>query len=243
MESKVYSSLFALVDSHLSQTSLKESSSNDTKRSLPIPNVKSLAHNGSVSESFLHSPQKRLPIPTLSENNSQILDKLSEQVANMLKAKERREIEEKQKLEEKMNKMETDEQDYVIDLMKALQTPCEPSKPVPEENHSKSSSTESIFELNFNDFDEDIPTIEPEPLLPCVTDMSYILKQKIKRAKCSTFGKVLTSRLKPVPAPYIREKIKSDIVRFDFSTKSPCDIIKEKLRKPTSSCTSNFNIV
>ncbi|XP_013178843.1 PREDICTED: uncharacterized protein LOC106125976 [Papilio xuthus] len=242
MESKVYSSLFALVDSHLSQTSLRESSSNDdTKRSLPIPNVKSLSHNGSVSESFLHSPNKRLPIPTLSENNSQILDKLSEQVANMLKAKEKREIEEKQKLEEKSNKMETDDQDYVIDLMKALQTPCGPSKPLPEDL-SKSSSTESIFELNFNDFDEDIPTIKPEPLLPCITDMSYILKQKIKHGKCSTFGKVLTSRLKTVPAPYIKEIINSNIVRFDFSTKSPCDIIKEKLRKPTSSCTSNYNI-
>lgn len=235
MESKVYSSLFALVDSHLSQTSLKETSSNT--KSLPIPNIK-LSHNGSVSESFLHSPN-RLPIPTLSENNSQILDKLSEQVANMLKAKEKREFEEKQKLEEKLNEMKIDDQDYVIDLMKALQTPCGTSKPA---EISKSSSSESIFELNFNDFDEDLPTIEPEPLLPCITDMSYILNQKVRRGKCSTFGKVLTSRLKPVPAPYIKENIKSNIVRFDFSTKSPCDIIKEKLRKPTSSCTSNYNI-
>ncbi|CAG5003271.1 unnamed protein product [Parnassius apollo] len=239
MESKEYSSLFALVDSHLSKTSLKENVSSENRKSaLPIPCPKGF-HNGSVSETFLLSPDQRLPIPSLSVSDSPITSVLAKQVANMLKAKEKKKQkeEEKQKLEEEMKKMKLDDnEDYVIDLMKALQTPCIPiASSHSEELRSKSSSFETLFQLNFTDFDEESQEeIKPEPLLPCVTDMSFILQQKIPRGKCSPFGKVLTSRLRPVAAPYLKEKVKTDIGIFDFSTKSPCDIIKEKLRKPTS---------
>ncbi|XP_068620000.1 uncharacterized protein [Battus philenor] len=223
MDSKGYSSLFALVDSHLSQTSLKNTSLNDNKNSDGVK-------NGSLSESVLFSPKNRFPIPSLSSNSSQITGVLTEQVANMLKAKERKHKEEKEK--EDMKKLDNDE-DYVIDLMKALQTSYEPPpSSLPEEPLSRTSSFESLCKMNLAEYEEEIKKKVDMPTLPCVIDMSYVIHKNKYKGLCSTFGKVLTSRVRPVAAPYLKEKIETNIKSFDFSTKSPCDIIKENLRKP-----------
>ncbi|XP_038216229.1 uncharacterized protein LOC119835470 [Zerene cesonia] len=240
-DSAGFSSLFALVDSHLSKTSVKESNSDGVSRSpFQIPSLRD-GPNSSSSEGRLFSPLgQRLPIPSLSLSESPITNVLAEQVANMLKAKERKQQEEeKKRMEEDMQKLKLndDRDDYVIDLMKVLQTPYEPELKVKDEILSSSSSFESIFEPKFID-----SNVEPEPLLPCITDMSYILDVKVRRGKASTFGKVLSSRLRPVAAPYLREKIESNIKAFDFSTPSPCDVFREKLRKPTMSCTYTVNI-
>lgn len=72
--------------------------------------------------------------------------------------------------------------------------------------------------------------------------MSFILDCKVPTGKSSTFGKIVSSRLKPIAAPYFHEKVVSNITKFDFSTPSPCDKFRAKLRKPTMSCTYTANI-
>ncbi|CAG9558600.1 unnamed protein product [Danaus chrysippus] len=240
-ESKAYSSLFALVDSHLSKTSVNESNSVGSHNEIQIPSLNGL-RTGSLSETWLSQPPtQRLPIPTLNSGESPITNVLAEQVANMLKAKEKKQEEEKkQKLEEELKKLKIeDEKNSVIDLMKALQTSYHPEPMCHSQDIlSSSSSFESLFELKFTDCDkEPEKTKTPEPLLPCTTDLSYVLKNKVKKAKCSKFGKVVAAKLCPVALVYLRENIDTTITRFRFDTISPCDAIKEKLRRPTISCT------
>ncbi|XP_069364687.1 uncharacterized protein [Maniola hyperantus] len=245
-DSSMYSSLFALVESHLSKTSLQQNdgNSNTTSINIPINNLR----DGSISESLMIlQTRPRLPIPSLSPKESSIQPILAQQVANMLIAKEKRQQEEKQKLEEQMMrlKLEEDEKNSLIDLTKAIQIPYNPKpRANQQETLSSSSSVESLFKLNFTDCDgEPERTKTPEPELPCITDMSYILKEKIKMGKGSAFGKVLSSRLRPVPVFYFREKIPTNIKRFDFSTPSPCDIVKANRKyRPTMSTTFTMDI-
>ncbi|KAI5640954.1 hypothetical protein NE865_06830 [Phthorimaea operculella] len=241
-DSSSFSSLMALVDSHLSKTSIQASHSEDPSNvsgRIPIP---SLTQPGTLSDSRLQlgSCPRLIPSFKLSDrvSDSSIQDVLAGQVANMLRAKElKKQEEEKQRLAEEMKKMKLEEpDDCVIDLMQALKTPWEPPPPPKEETLSSSSSFESLFQPKFIDCDDTPETKSPEPLLPCKTDMTYILYQKVRKSKGSTFGRVISSRLKPVAYPYLREKVESNIVPFDFSTPSPCDLIKEKLRRPTVSC-------
>lgn len=237
-DSSQFSSLFALVDSHLSKVSLQDSSGSSNTTSL----LNSL-RNGSVSEPLLSDTRPRLPIPTLSSNESQIQSVLAQQIANMLKAKEKKQQEEKQrKLEEGSRRLEIDDELTTIDLLKAIQTPYNKPQRKNQEAISNSSSLESLFEKDLNVSEVISKMKTPQPYLPCIKDMSYILKRKVKMGKCSAFGKVLCSRLRPVVAPYLRERIPTDIARFDFSTPSPCDIIKANLRKPTMSSTYTIDI-
>ncbi|CAH2103682.1 unnamed protein product [Euphydryas editha] len=247
-DSTVYSSLFALVDSHLSKSSVQDNGENTGDRTFKMPPFNT-SRLGSLSESSLSLPPcPRLPIPQFSMNEKPIQSVLAEQVANMLKAKEmKKQEQERLKLEEEIKRLKIDdEKNSVIDLMKAIQTPYERKLVTyPEESLNNSSSCESLFNLNFGDCDDDEPesTKPPEPLLPCTTDMSYILKQKLRKDKGSSFGKVVTSRLRPVAAPYLRHKVPTNIIRFAFNTPSPCDIIKANLRKPTMSSTFTINIM
>ncbi|XP_023937972.1 uncharacterized protein LOC112045852 [Bicyclus anynana] len=246
-DSSEFTSLFALVDSHLSKTSLQCTDGTPQTTSLNIPPLMGL-RNGSASESILslHTRPRLLPLPTFSTSESPIQSILAQQVANMLIAKEKKQQEEEQaKIDEEMIRLKIeDEQNTLIDLTKAIQTPYVPVPYLKEQKTpSNSSSLESLLQLNFADCEgEPKRTKTPEPYLPCIMDMSYILKEKVNFAKCSSFGKVLTSRLRKVPAPYLREYVPTDIKRFDFSTPSPSDIIKENLRKPTMSCTFTMDI-
>ncbi|CAH0703175.1 unnamed protein product [Spodoptera exigua] len=246
-DSSSFTSLFALVDSHLSKCNLNDTPSEDGRvGSLPMP---MLNLPRGLSDTGLSNPPPRLPIPTFTLSESPIANVLSEQLSNMFKAKELKKQQEleQEKLQEEMRRMALEEKNCVIDLMKAVQKPQLPDLKPKEEPSSINSSFESLV-LDYKEFvansprrtsEVGLPTPEPEPLLPIKTDMSYILKQKIKRGKCSAFGKVLTSRLRPVAAPYLREKVPTNIVRFDFSTKSPCDLIKEKLKRKPVHTTSN----
>ncbi|XP_045458664.1 uncharacterized protein LOC123669044 [Melitaea cinxia] len=246
-DSTMYSSLFALVDSHLSKSSVQDNGENTEDTSFKVPSFK-IPPLGSLSESSLTLPPcQRVPISQSGMNEKPIQSVLAEQVANMLKAKElKKQEEERLKIEEEIKRLKIeDEKNSVIDLMTAIQIPSERQHiTYRQEPLTTSSSCESLFNLNFADCDDDEPqkTKTPEPLLPCNTDMSYILKQKIKRDKGSPFGKVLTSRLRPVAAPYLNHKYPTSIVRFAFNTPSPCDIIKANLRKPTMSSTFTINI-
>ncbi|CAG9138320.1 hypothetical protein JYU34_000037 [Plutella xylostella] len=248
-DSSSFSSLMELIDNHMSKTKIQGSHSDGAGYGIQLPSLT----GGSQSDSRLtFTPGQRLPIPTLPVGDSPIQSILAMQVANMLKAKEKREkeeAEEKQRLEEKMRNIkikDESEKECIIDLMAALKnSPCNPSAmpPTPPPVLSTSSSLESLFEPKFIDCDTEVAKpLTPEPMLPCITDMSYILKQKIPRAKCSNFGKVLTSRYRPVAAPYLKEKYECTIEKFDFSTMSPCDIIKEKLRKPCSYNSYHFDV-
>lgn len=253
-DSSSFTSLFALVDSHLSKCNLNDSPSEDGRvGSLPMP---MLNIPRGLSDTRLTSPPQRLPIPTFSLSESPIANVLSEQLSNMLKAKELKKQQdmEQEKLQEQMRQMAIEEKSCVIDLMKAVQKPGQPEPKHTQEVISPSSSFESLV-LDYKEFVSNSPNrassldgmpppppLEPEPLLPIKTDMSYMLKQKVRMGKCSAFGKVLTSRLRPVAAPYLREKVPTNIVRFDFSTKSPCDLIKEKLkRKPVHTSSNTYH--
>ncbi|XP_026331946.1 uncharacterized protein LOC113239241 [Hyposmocoma kahamanoa] len=249
-----FTSLLALVDSHLSKTKVSESRSengNGTRDPFPIPSIGLSKHpqTGTVSDTTLSfSPEQRLPIPRFMLGESPIQSVLNEQVANMLKAKElrRQQEEEKQRLAEQMKKMTLQEDDDVIDLMQALQKPWDTEaslQPMKEQTLSSSSSFESLFAPKFDSIDLDDVSVKdialPEPKLPCKTDMSYILFQKFKRGKCSAFGRVLSAKVKPVAAPYLHEKIQHNIKVFDFSTPSPDDIIKEK-RSWKPACNASY---
>ncbi|PZC81956.1 hypothetical protein B5X24_HaOG211512 [Helicoverpa armigera] len=246
-DSSSFTSLFALVDSHLSNCTLNDSPSDGRVGSLPMP---MLNLPRGLSDTRISSSSQRLPIPRFSLSESPIANVLSEQLSNMLKAKElkKQQEEEQERLQEEMQRLEMEEKNCVIDLMKAVQKPGELKPTKPQESVSISSSFESLI-LDGKEFANDsskesaseavFSAPEPEPSLPITTDMSYILKLKIKSVKCSAFGKVLTSRLRPVAAPYLREKVPSTIVPFDFSTKSPCDLIKEKLKRTPVHTVSN----
>lgn len=253
-DSSSFTSLLALVDSHLSKTNVSESRSengNGIRDPFPIPSLglSKRPQTCTVSDTTLtFSPEQRLPIPRFGLSESPIQRVLNEQVANMLKAKElrRQQEEEKQKLAEQMKKMTLQEDDDVIDLMQALQNPYDTKtsmKPLKEQTQSSSSSFESLFEPKFDSIDLDDVSVKdtelPEPKLPCKTDMSYILFQKVKRGKCSAFGRVLSAKVRPVAAPYLHEKIQHNIKVFDFSTPSPDDILKEK-RSWKPACTATY---
>ncbi|KAL0851752.1 hypothetical protein ABMA28_000064 [Loxostege sticticalis] len=262
-DSSSFTSLMALVDSHLSKTSMQASKSEDADNRFPRFQLPSLTGgpNETLSETRLSlAPGQRLPLPTLSLTESPIQEVLAKQVSNMLKAKEKKKqqdeevarlAKEREVLAEEMRKLKMDDNrddndDCVIDLVKAVQESMHfkrPDPPPKEETLSSSSSFETLFEPKFIDCDTELERVKtPEPLLPCKTDMSYILKQKVRTGKCSAFGKVLTSRLRPVAAPYLRNKVHSKVVRFDFSTKSPCDLIKEKLRQPRPYPSRTFDL-
>ncbi|XP_050361383.1 uncharacterized protein LOC126780754 [Nymphalis io] len=236
-DSTVYSSLFALVDSHLSKTSVQDNGEGTCNQTIKIPPFNNVE---SQSETLLPSQSsRRFPISPFNTNESPIVNVLAQQVANMLKSKEiQKQKQEKLKLEKELKRLQIEEEkNAVIDLMKAIQPLQTPDFNLhPEETLSNSSSCEALFELNFEDCDEEPEkTKTPEPLLPCITDMSYILKQKFKKYKASPFSRVVTSRLRPVAAPYLRQAYPTTIDRFAFDTPSPCDIIKANLKRPTMS--------
>lgn len=234
-DSTEYSSLFALVDSHLSKSSL--SSGNNSKSPFNLPTLGN-GPNNSSSDGQIKFPVSPFNVGV---SESPIKSILAQQVANMLKTKERKNQEDKeQKLVDDMQQFKLiDDSEYVIDLMKAVQIPYNFQKQVSkDEVLSSSSSFESLFELKLTVPVEETKTSNISELpLPCTSDLTYILNQKMCEGQPSTFGKVLTSRLRPVAAPYLHEKIDSSIKVFDFSTPSPCDTIKQRLRKPTMSST------
>ncbi|RVE46016.1 hypothetical protein evm_009358 [Chilo suppressalis] len=203
-DSDSFTSLMALVDNHLSKTTLQTSNTVDNR--FPRLNLPTLTGgpNETVSETRLSmSPGQRLPFPTLSLTDSPIQEVLAQQVNNMLIAKERKKKQEeelaqlalqRQKLAEDAKRLKDEnEDDCVIDLVKAVQESMNFKSPSPvthkDEQLSSSSSFESLFEPKFIDCDgEPENVLTPEPLLPCKTDMLYILKQKFRRGKCSPFA-------------------------------------------------------
>lgn len=243
-DSSMYTSLFDLVDNHLAKISLRDNGQNSNSDLSVSPSNHFLNPNISARPSLHEQPYRLLSLGNGMGDNS-IRNVLAEQVANMLKAREEEQREEKKlKLEEEMTRLKIEEEKS-IDLTQATLQPYRPDLlPRPKkETLRNSSSCESLFEFHFIDCD-----IKPDkilttaPLLPCINDMSYILKKKIRKAKGSSCGRVISSRQRRVAAPYLKEIIKTDIVQFDFSTPSPCDIIKEKQRKPKMSCRFTLNL-
>lgn len=220
--SNSFSSLFDLVESHLSNIA-NERPSDSLIGSFAIPTFNNI--------------QSGMSVTCLTTSRSSISNVLSYQLSNMFNAEDNKNQQEK--LREEMENLKLEEQN-MMDLVKAVQRPRQA-----ESRHQEYSSCSSFFGTSLSDYkkftsqnfinswesESIVPSLKTEAILPITQDMSYILTQKIKRGKCSPFGKVLTSRLRPVAAPYLREKITSNIVKFDFKTKSPCDIVKERQQK------------
>lgn len=227
-DSSSFSSLLALVDSHLSKCNLQD---NDSPGILPLNGI----HNGN-SDIHLQSPSHKLPLPPFSLSDSPINKVLADQVSNMLKAKAQKEQEAKENLANSLKKLSLEKDDDFIDLTKAIQEPKHHYIPINDEESRMSSP--DFLPLDSEEFVLDDEPKTEEPVLlefrPCTIDMSYKLKQKFKRPKCSPFGRVMSARWRPVAAPYLHERIESNIKRFDFSLRSPCDCISEKLRRPTT---------
>lgn len=260
-DSSSFSSLMAMVDSHLSKTSIQVGQQEDSD-GLPRLQLPSLTDGPNQTLSETRMFLARGPRQSFSSQSSEegpIQEVLAKQVNNMLRAKRRqkeslaRAAREREKLAEEMRKLKMvddkeergDKDEVVIDLVKAVKESMNfkvpyPVSPRKSETVSSSSSYESLIDTKFMDEPGRVKT--PEPLLPCQTDMSYILKQKVRQGRCSAFGKVLTSRMRPVAAPYLKEKVNTKVVRFDFTTKSPCDVIKEKLRQPRPYSHRTFDI-
>ncbi|KAJ0184006.1 hypothetical protein K1T71_000429 [Dendrolimus kikuchii] len=234
-DSSSFSSLLALVDSHLSKCSLQTSDTPGMSKSIPIVPLNGI-HKGH-SDTNLSSPSQRLPLPPFSISDNPINNVLADQVSNMLKAKAKKEQDIKETLENNIKKHSLEEDEDYIDLVKAIQEPKHTYVPPIHNEESKRTSPDFVL-LDDEEFvlEDDLSDDEQDSTewLPCTTDMSYILKEKVTRAKCSPFGKVLAARLKPVAAPYLHEKVESNIKRFDFKLRSPCDCIAEKLRRPTT---------
>ncbi|CAK1554677.1 unnamed protein product [Leptosia nina] len=230
-----YTSLFALVDSHLSKTSI-----NSDKSSIENHNN---GHNSTTSEGqIIPSLCSRLPASPFSKGSSSIHNILAEQVSNMLKAKEKKKQEEERKmLLNNTPKVENKKDDtFVIDLMQALQTPYNPPKPIKKEKElSRSQSFEKLFQLKLDESTEESRSkVNPRRvLLSQKSNMKTYTRKMVRAGKPSTFGKVMSSRFRCVTVPYREETLQFDIKAFDFATPSPCDIFKSKLKRPTMSCT------
>lgn len=232
--SESFSSLLALVDSHLSKTNLQLNSPTTTTSLSTLKD----------SSIQLPTPSQRFIIPVLNPNKGPISNNiLAEQVANTLKAREaqsqlQKEKHEAEQLEDKMKNVDISENEgeYMIDLTSAITDVDNINKPLSKAEPKKeelTKSLEDLFKVNFKDCDI-VENVKPRlgPQLPCKTDFSDILLVKIHRKRVSNFGKVLCSRYKPYAAPYIKERIFSNVKRFDFSIPSPDDLIKEKMKKP-----------
>lgn len=235
-ESSSFSSLLALVDSHLSKVNVQGSHSEDAHNIEDKDNKQNKVLSTQSDTGFPYGASRKLAIPSFSLSGNPVKNVLAEQVANMLKAKQQRE-EEQQKLSEEMKAINIsdnhDAEHNVIDLMEALRTPFK----MAEKSDSCHSSTESLFEPTFIECDEESVcnklTLLPV-LLPCHTDLSYILNLKVPQAKCSSFGKILVSKFRPITLPYKRQISHNPIKTFDFKSKSPCDILLEKIGRKCS---------
>lgn len=238
-DSNSFSSLLALVDSHLSKCNLQTNENTALPKSIPIPGLNGIQKG--LSDSRLGSPSQIGPLPAFNASNSPISNILAEQVSNMLKAKEKkhqREYEEfdmniiHPNLSEDNNLVEDED---MIDLVKAVKEQPYHCTPMQEKEESQGDSSE-FGQYGKNLIIDDVPNDNLLIINPILskTDMSCILKHKVKMGKCSSFGKVLCARLRPVAAPYIHQKVVTNIKRFYFNTKSPCDIISERLKKTTT---------
>lgn len=152
----------------------------------------------------------------------------------MFKAKERKEQELKENVDNKLSNLTLQEDHYFIDLVKAIEDTKGEHHVQINNEESRSSSPYMLLEYKDIVLEEEVKIEENVFELP-MTDISYILKQNVKKVRCSPFGKVLSARLRPVAAPYLHDKTVTTIKRFDFNSKSPCDCILEKLKRPTMS--------
>lgn len=270
-DSSSFSSLFDLVDSHLSKSNLQQDcqpstsglgsmrlppfsinrGASDTKLPsssimFPMPSTSKHPINDVLSTQLANMLHTNEPGPSclqrtteLSMTDSPINDVLAMQISNMFKAKQAKE-EEKRKLEQQ--KAEEDlRASCMIDLMPAIQQPIQ----FQQENIEIDSADGSMESLVIPDITDNVPDNLQEvpdlavagpsraisPWEPIMTDMSHILDHKM--ARCSHFGKVLCARYRTVAAPYFRVRIRNkNIKTFDFSTPSPDDIVRERLRRP-----------
>ncbi|XP_072930880.1 uncharacterized protein [Epargyreus clarus] len=133
-------------------------------------------------------------------------------------------------IEEELRKMRIRHQQEYPLLHLLDEMPPQPKLPrrIPQQIFKDNATKRLIYD------DETCRYKEFDPTLPCTTDISYILNEKIKMGKCSTFGKILCSRVQHnsrLPFPFKRPKINSNIKRFDFKTKSPHDLCRENQTK------------
>lgn len=252
-ERSSFTSLMAMVESHLSKTSVGERPNEQRSHgvaapSFSLPNICSVRNTD--SEQFLLPPPSTIiQLPRFEVKNSEITEILAHQVKNMLVAKENALNEEKEKLSDRLQSinLNNEDDDYVIDLSGSIMRPdLAEHHLVQEVVHpvlSVASSMESlIFEEN-TEMSKELPKVVEEPL-PMCDDMSDILYKRVKRGKCSVFGRVLGSRLRAVAAPYLHVRVLNPaIVPFDFSTPSPCDVNKQRRMHPPQDMYSHMNMV
>ncbi|KAJ0176431.1 hypothetical protein K1T71_007610 [Dendrolimus kikuchii] len=228
-DSNSFSSLLALVDSHLSKSSFQMNDISDISKSISISPFNRLHKDD--SDTCLSSSSQILPLPPFNVIDSPINNILAEQVSNMIKAKEKKEQEAKDNIAHKLKNLNLD--DNYIDLVKAIKES--------KGHHVPINDKESRISLDLVLKDSEEIVLDNEPKmkeqvfseLPYINNKFYILKEKVNKAGCSPFGKVLTARWRPVAAPYLHERIISRVKRFDFNLRSPCNGILEKSRWPT----------
>lgn len=252
-DSESFSSLMDLVNSHLSKTSLNTSLSGDEgSTAFPLASVR--IQTG-TSQTVFTPPNGIMSIPRLGAQDNEINGILAQQVTNMLIAKERKRQEEedkRQRLEEEirlLKQLKQTEDDYVIDLMSSIVVPNLDrmlTQPLPDpERPSTSSSFESLLaEVAALAHHETKGLEKPKDTLPLNQDMSYMLFKKVRKSRASAFGKVISSRVRPVAAPYVKVEVSNPAVqRFDFSTQSPCDVNLERRRHPPQDPYAHMNMV
>lgn len=123
-----------------------------------------------------------------------------------------------------------------INLFSALKSPSHTSIPA-DDNNVESEDEEIVTLLDTMDVDEEIENGSlSKNIVPfvvnqvdyCNFDTTHSLsdKLKLKTKKCSSFGKLVCKRWKPLKKPYIRSNsFITSVIPFKFATPSPDDII------------------
>lgn len=123
-----------------------------------------------------------------------------------------------------------------INLFSAIKSPSHTS--IPAEDKTVDSEDEEILTLldtmnvdegmdNDKSSKDSVPFIENQ-MDYCNFDTTHALSEKLKlqTKKCSSFGKLVCKRWKPLKKPYIRRNsFTTSVIPFKFTTPSPDDII------------------
>ncbi|GBP91816.1 hypothetical protein EVAR_50991_1 [Eumeta japonica] len=211
---ETFATLDELINSHLS----KLSDSGHSQGSDESIHTETSMKTGTMSDFLLiNSPNKIIPTVIPEQVNNEITNILAMQLANALKVRTGK-IQ-----QEKLIVKNESEESFNIDFTDAIIEPQQDEVEICKDYKPKGDGCCDL-ENNAGNVENPVSkannvTNTPEESLPCLEDLSHLLNAKIKKMRCSTFGRVLCATYRNTYLPDhvgVHEKG----IEFDFSTPS-----------------------